>query len=169
MREGMAAFKPFEDSPTPVNIDQQFRQLLEDTGLLIHVCPEMATYLKDYPRANLASTKDVFFWALEEFGLKPTLTVTQAVVYVPPGSEDVVVAWKQLYASHYFNGGLSTTTYAKEGDASYVVQVDGVRADGLGGAFGGVKRGKMASGMEGALKRFLLETKTKLQRPAGAQ
>jgi hypothetical protein len=163
MREGMVAFKPFEDSATPVNIDEQFRQLLDDTEMLITVCPELATYLRDYPHATLASSMEVFFWALEEFGLKPTLTVTQAVTYVPPGTEDVVVAWKQLYASHYFNGGLSTTTYAKEAEASYVVQLDCVRADGLGGAFGGVKRGKMASGMEGALKRYLQETKTKLQ------
>jgi hypothetical protein len=163
MSEGLGAFKPFEDSATKVDIDEQFRELLEDTTMLITVYPEMATYLKDYPRAKLASSKEVFFWALDDFGLKPTLTVTQAVGYVPPGTEDVVVAWKQLYASHYFNGGLSTTTYAKEGEASYVVQLDRVRADGLGGAFGGVKRSKMASGMEGSLKKFLLETKTKLQ------
>ncbi len=166
MTEGMAAFKPLEDSAIPVSIDEQFRQLLEDTAMLITVYPEMATYLKDYPRAKLASSKEVFFWALDDFGLKPTLTITQAVGYVPQGTEDVVVAWKQLYASHYFNGGLSTTTYAKEGEASYVVQFDRVRADGLGGAFGGIKRSKMASGMEGALKKFLQETKTKLQGPA---
>lgn len=163
LREGMAAFKPFEDSPTAVSLDEQFRQLLQDTSMLGAVYPELATYLEDYPRAKLPSSKEVFFWALDDFGLKPTLTVTQAVGYAPQGTEDVVVAWKQLYASHYFNGGLSTTTYAKEGDASYVVQFDLVRADGLGGAFGGVKRSRMASSMEGALKKFLQETKTKLQ------
>jgi hypothetical protein len=111
----------------------------------------------------LASSKDVLFWTHKDFGLKPTVALTHAVGYAPPGTEDAVVAWKQLYASHYFNGGLSITTYAKDGPASYLVQLDRVRADSLGGAFGGVKRSKMAGAMEGDLRKFLEGTKKALQ------
>jgi len=77
-----------------------------------------------------------------------------------------MVAWKQVYASHYFNGGLSITTYAKEGEASYLVQLDRVRADSLGGMFGDVKQSKMASAMENDLGKFLRETRASLRAAA---
>jgi hypothetical protein len=59
------------------------------------------------------------------------------VGYAPPGTQDAVVAWKQLYASHYFDASLGLTTYATDGSASYVIHLDRLRADSLGGAFGG--------------------------------
>jgi hypothetical protein len=163
LAQGTAAFKPLEDKSTKVSIDEQFRALLQNTPALIAFYPELSQYLLDYPKATLASSKDVLFWSHKDFGLKPTVTLTHAVGYAPPGTEDAVVAWKQLYASHYFNGGLSVTTYAKDGPASYLVQLDRVRADSLGGAFGGVKRSKMGGAMEGDLRKFLEGTKTVLQ------
>ena len=126
----------------------------------------MATYLQDYPKAKLASSREVLFWTLKDFGLKPTVTITHAVGYLPEGTEDAVVAWKQVYASRYFNGGLSITTYAKDGSAAYLVQLDRVRADSLGGTFGGVKRGKMAGAMKDDLGKFLRETRTSLHAAA---
>jgi hypothetical protein len=166
VRKGLAAFTPFEDSPAAVDVDEQFRLLLEDTGTLTRGCPELAAYLRDYPAATLPSSKETFYWALDDFGVKPTLTITQAVAYSPEGAEDVRVAWKQIYASHFFNAGLSVTTYERDGDASYVVQIDRVRADGLGGAFGRIKRGRMAGAMEGELKEFLRETRARLRSAA---
>jgi hypothetical protein len=108
----------------------------------------------------------VLFWTLKDFGLKPTVTITHGVGYMPEGTDDAVVAWKQVYASHYFNGGLGITTYAKDGEASYLLQLDRVRADSLGGMFGGVKQSKMAGAMKDDLEKFLRETRTSLQAAA---
>ncbi len=163
--QGTAAFKGLEDKSTAVSIDEQFKSLLGNASGLIAVYPDLTAYLRDYPNAKLAGGNDVFYWALAEFGLKPTVTLTHIVAYAPAGSEDAVIASKQLYASHYFNGGLALTTFAKDANDSYVVQVDRVRADSLGGAFGGVKRGKMAGAMEGAVRKFLEKTKTILSKP----
>ena len=160
--KGLRGFMPFEDSPAAVDVDEQFRLLLHDTRTLTLDYPELAAYLKDYPASIPPSCKETFYWALDDFGVKPTLTITQAVSYAPPGTEDVVVAWKQIYASHFFNGGLSVTTYENDGDASYVVELDRVRADGLGGAFGKFKRGRTAGAMESELKEFLREAKARL-------
>jgi hypothetical protein len=162
LAQGTAAFKPLEDKGTKVSIDEQFRALLQNTPALIAFYPELNQYLLDYPKATLAPSKEAIYWAHKDFGLKPTVTLTHVVGYAPPGTEDAVVAWKQLYASHYFNGGLSITTYAKDGPVSYLVQLDRVRADSLGGAFGGVKRSKMAGAMEGDLRKFLEGTKAAL-------
>ena len=166
VKQGATAFKLLEDKKTSVSIDQQFRELLENTPDLIAFYPELATYLRDYPKATLASSQDVLLWTLKDFGLKPTVMITHVVGYLPEGTEDAVVAWKQIYASHYFNGGLSITMYAKDGEASYLVQLDRVRADSLGGMFGGVKQGKMAGAMKGDLAKFLRETRTSLQAAA---
>ncbi len=163
MQQGTAAFKPLEDKSTGVSIDEQFKLLLANTGNLIAYYPELATYLRDYPNAKLASSSDLFYWSLNDFSLKPTVTVTHVVSYTPPGTGDAIVAWKQLYASHYFNGGLAVTTYAKDPGATYVIHLDRVRADSLGGAFGGVKRGKMAGAMKGALEDFLKKARENLQ------
>ncbi len=166
VKQGTKAFKPLEDKKTSVSIDQQFRELLENTPDLIAFYPGMATYLLDYPQATLASSREVLFWTLKDFGLKPTVTITHVVGYMAEGTDDAVVAWKQVYASHYFNGGLGITTYAKDGDASYLLQLDRVRADSLGGMFGGVKQSKMAGAMKDDLEKFLRETRTSLQAAA---
>ena len=166
VKQGTAAFKPLEDKKTSVSIDEQFRELLANTPQLIAFYPELATYLKDYPKATLASSREVLYWALKDFGLKPTVTITHVVGYTPEGTEDAVIAWKQVYASHYFNGGLSITTYAKDQDTSYLVQLDRVRADSLGGMFGGVKQGKMAGAMKDDLKKFLQESRKSMQAAA---
>ena len=162
-QQGTSAFKPLEDKSTGVSIDEQFKLLLANTGNLIAYYPELANYLRDYPRAKLDSSSDVFYWSLNDFSLKPTVTVTHVVTYIPPGTGDAIVAWKQLYASHYFNGGLAITTYAKDPTATYVLHVDRVRADSLGGTFGGVKRSKMAGAMKGALEDFLKKARENLQ------
>ncbi len=166
VKHGTAAFESLEDKGKAVSIDRQFRELLENTPRLIAFYPELAAYLRDYPKAELASSKDVLFWALKDFGLKPTVTITHAVGYRPEGTEDAVIAWKLVYASHYFNGALSITTYAKDGDASYLVQLDRLRADSLGGMFGRVKRARMASAMKDDLEKFLQGTRKNLQTAA---
>jgi hypothetical protein len=162
-QQGTAAFKTLEDKSTGVSIDEQFKLLLGNTTNLIAYYPELATYLRDYPAAKLPSSSDVFYWSLNDFSLKPTVTMTHVVTYTPPGTGDAIVAWKQLYASHYFNGGLALTTYARDPSATYVLHVDRVRADSLGGAFGGVKRSKMAGAMKGALEDFLKKARENLQ------
>lgn len=166
LKEGIEVFEPLEDKEIKVSLAQQFDELLENTPDLIAFYPELAAYLKDYPHAELGSSRDVLFWTLKDFGLKPTVTLTHAVGYLPEGTEDAVIAWKLIYASHYFNGGLQITTYARDGEASYLVQLDRVRADTLGGTFGGVKQKRMASAMKDDLERWLRETRTNLQAEA---
>ncbi len=163
MKEGTDAFKPIEDKSTGIGLAEQFKALLGNASGLIAYYPELTTYLRDYPNAKLDSSSEIFYWSLNDFSLKPTVTMTHVVSYLPPGTGDAVVAWKQLYASHYFNGGLAVTTYAKDPAATYVLHIDRVRADSLGGAFGGVKRSKMAGAMKGALEDFLKKARENLQ------
>ena len=163
LREGTAAFSPLVDKEAAISIEEQLRQLLANTPGLLTYYPELHDYALEFPRLKLAHSLDVFYWALVDFGLKPTVIITHAVAYAPSGSDDVVVLWKQLYASHYFNGGLAVTTYSHDPGGSYVVHQDRVRVDGLGGLFGRIKRKKFADSSQKALRRFLEAARTNLR------
>jgi hypothetical protein len=163
MREGTDAFLALEDKPTAVSLDQNLRALFQSSPGLLADCPEMKAFMLEFPKCPLEGAESVFYWSVNEFGLKRTVMLTHAATYSPKGSGDAVVLWKQLWASHYFNGGLSVTAYRSEADASYVVQLDRLRADGMGGIFGVVKRGRMAGGMAKSLTRFLVATRTNLR------
>lgn len=43
----------------PDDVDEQFKLLLANTANLIAYYPELATYLRDYPNAKLASSSDL--------------------------------------------------------------------------------------------------------------
>jgi hypothetical protein len=163
VREGTAGFLALEDKRSQVSLDQNFRELLQKTPELLAYYPEIHAFMLEFPKRALEGSESVFYWSLNDFGLKPTLTLTHAAGYAPKGTGDAVVLWKQLYASHYFNGSLGVTAYRSEPGASYVAHLDRVRADGLGGAFGGIKRSKMAGAMAGSLKKFLEGTRRNLQ------
>jgi hypothetical protein len=163
-RVGTPGFLPLEDKATKVSIDDQFQALLKNTPNVIAFYPELAEHLRSYPKTPANGATDILYWANADFGLKPTVTITHAVMYAPPGTEDAVAAWKQLYASHYFNGSLGLTTYAKDGAVAYLIHLDRVRADSLGGAFGGIKRSKMASSMESVVRTFLETARDNLKK-----
>lgn len=163
VREGAGAFRDLDDKPTAVSLKEQLDGLLQNTPELLAYYPEIHQYVRDYPRHPLPGSRSVFYWSLIDFGLKPTLRLTHVVDYVPRDTRDVVVLWTQLYASHYFNGGLGVTVHRTEGVASYVVHLDRLRADDLGGLFGSLKRSRMARAMRSSLQTFLLATSQDLK------
>ena len=68
----------------------------------------MATHLRTYPRDRLPAATDVQHWAESVVPrLRPILSVAHTVIYTPPEPTSwSLVATKQLYANHYFEGAL---------------------------------------------------------------
>jgi hypothetical protein len=64
--------------------------------------------LKDYPKASLPGSEELFYWSNVSFGLKPVIRLNNVVIYQPQEIEAVryAVASKMLYTTHYFNTGL---------------------------------------------------------------
>jgi hypothetical protein len=72
---------------------------------------ELKAYLEQYPKGSLPGARDVFYWANENYGFKPILSIVHGVVYQPPAKSDrAYVVQKQIYASHYFEGSLAVAT-----------------------------------------------------------
>lgn len=161
-REGAAALPRLEDKSVAVGVDPTLGALFESSSELRREYPEVFAAMREFPKHPFPDAVNVFYWAVNDFGLKPTLTLVHAAAYAPPTGSGAVVVWKHLWASHYINGGVSATFYRAEPGGSYLLHVGRLRVDGLGGLLGGMKRGKMAGAMVRWTERYLTTTRAAL-------
>ena len=89
-----------------VHASDAFAALLAQSPYVYQDIPSLRQYLAAYPHAELDGAHEVLFWATDSAsGMKPILSVTHLVSYAPPELPGVnVVASKQIYANHYFEG-----------------------------------------------------------------
>ncbi len=89
-----------------VHASDAFAALLAQSPYLYQDVPSLRQYLAGYPHAQLEGAREVLFWATDSAsGMKPILSVTHLVSYAPPELPGVnIVASKQIYANHYFEG-----------------------------------------------------------------
>jgi hypothetical protein len=143
---GDAALVTYNDRAQPVSLKDQWLGILSNSPLFPEYVPELKTYLERFPGGALPGARDVFYWVKENYGLAPVLSLVHGVVYAPPSRPDrTIVAQKQLYASHYYDGSLAVATLLDTQDggrpATYLVYANRSRGDLLKGGFGGLKRG----------------------------
>ena len=146
MKNGNAALVSYNDRAEPVSAAEQWRGILANSAYFQQYSPALRDYLDQYPGKPLAGAKDVLYWVREHYtGLSPVVSIVHGVIYSDPARPDrVVVAQKQLYASHYYDGSLALATVieATEGGTpvTYLVYANRSRGDLLKGGFGGLKR-----------------------------
>lgn len=144
-QRGDAALVTHDDRSKPVSLGVQWKGLLANAGLLGEYVPELRDYLAGYPGKTVAGARDIFYWAKENYGRKPVISLVHAVVYERPSPPDrLYVVQKQLYADHYFDGSLAVATVLSSTEGgrpvSYLLYSNRSRGDMLKGGFGGLKR-----------------------------
>lgn len=94
-----------------VRASEAFAGLLAESPFVYQNVPSLVRYLSSYPRETLADASEVLFWSEDVLPrLRPILSVTHLVVYSPPELPAVtLVAAKQIYANHYFEGAFDVT------------------------------------------------------------
>jgi hypothetical protein len=104
---GNAAMVVYNDSGE-VYASEAFASLLAESPYVYDYLPAFHDYLKQCPRARPPGLTDVLFWSTDQMrGLKPIVSITHLMVYAPPERPELtVVGAKQIYADHYFEGGL---------------------------------------------------------------
>jgi hypothetical protein len=115
--------------------------------------PQLVGWLKDYPHAD-SSVESFFYWSKEYYGGgKPVISITHVGI-VRPGSDHrlpaILVAGKQIFATHYFDGGLGLTMVlrdAKNGPP-YLAYINRSQVDMLRGFFGAFVRGVLENRVE---------------------
>jgi hypothetical protein len=172
---GNAAMVTYDDAQgAPAR--QIFQGILARSPYMYQYVPSLERYLENYPNDRPPNIKEVIFWSLDDFGLKPTLTLTHEVAYSPPelpGS--TLIASKQLFADHYLDGALSLLGVADaSGDSTaaapgiYVVLLRRMHFDHLPGGLLDI-RGRVRGKVHDRTQTFLRDTKRSSERAYAAR
>jgi hypothetical protein len=134
-RRGDSAVAIYDDRPTAnVRSSDAFAALLAESPYIYQNVPSLQHYLTAYPHDTLTGVSEVIFWSEDVLPrLRPILSVTHQVVYVPPEWPHMtVVAAKQIYANHYFEAALDLTgVIARPEGGSYQLVLRRYRFDNL--------------------------------------
>jgi hypothetical protein len=134
-----------------VRASAAYSALLAQSSELYDYAPPLQKYLTSYPANRPAGARDILYWSTDRPPhLRPTMTINHVVVY-PSSSGTTLIARKQVYANHYFEGAFELLAVAGGGpDAAaapiYLITVRRYRFDNLPGGVMNV-RGKVRDGL----------------------
>ena len=156
---GEAALIQYNDKQNQIDLAAEQRALSGSSGYINSLLADS--------NAGLQPIEDAIVWSKIKFGLKPVIAVNHITIYkrdreVGP---QVLIASKQIYASHYFNASLALTAFVTVPGASqgaYLVSENRSRADGLEGPFGKIKRGVVEKKALEGLKAILAHSQASL-------
>lgn len=147
--------------------------LLANSPYVYQEFPSLEGYLSGYPGAPLDGAREVIFWAVDSTAdLRPILSVNHLVLYQPPENPHAtVMATKQIYANHYFEGAFDLTVLLDRepgapGPGMYLLVLRRFRVDHLPGGPIDV-RGKLVSGLRSQLRAELSARKAVAEGKSG--
>lgn len=164
---GQAALPAYEDRDTPVPPASVFAALAQHSTFLVAHVPALVSYLERYPRPAPPGVTSFLYWSIEEFGNRPTLSVTHVAILQPDTDTmpEAIVAGKQVFATHYMDGSLNITAIVR-GDTPadhYLVYVNRSRVDVLQRWFGGLARMIMDRRIKGDASDVLKGLRDRIQ------
>jgi hypothetical protein len=170
LQTGNAALIAYHDGEKAVRLADEYRSLLEQSQFLADYAPEFYKYLQEAPKASSPNIEEFIYWSKEKYGLKPVLSITHVIIYrrTLENRTELLIASKQLYANHYFEGSLGLTVFLEgnQGPAtsrSYLMYLNRSRADALQGWFLGIKRNLIAGRVREALAKNLKVVKQRIE------
>lgn len=154
---GNRALLEYANERVPLKINDELQLLVSHSHQMLAGVPEFSDALLS-TTASLRGATEFIYWSKEQFGLKPVVSITHVIMYLPqrPDVPDVLIASKQIYASRYLGGSLAITLGV---DASldgvpsfYMVYANRTRPRALPKVIGGLVRrvaqGKARDGLE---------------------
>jgi hypothetical protein len=145
LAHGLRASAPYHDHRAMVSPAVEFSAIARTIGFAGLYGPHITEYLERYPHVDESRAESFLYWSKEALGgSKPIVSITHMAIFhgSADSRRDVVIAAKQVFASHYLTGSLSLSAITRDSasGARYLVYVRRSRADVLGGAFGGIVR-----------------------------
>jgi hypothetical protein len=135
-----AALAPYADGHGEPSRATAFSALLADSAYVQRL-PTLRAFLT-HPRADRPGLESFVYWSIEQFGAKPVVSMTHTGIVVRDGEQgpDVLVAGKQIFATHYTAASLNITSLVRQGGRGYLVVYNRSTTDTIGGIFGGITR-----------------------------
>lgn len=143
---GNAALGRYDNRRKTVDLAASHRLLLANSLFVKDISPEFFDYLKNFPNANVSNVESSMHWAVVDFGLKPSVTLSHSAAHVKQiGTENqLIVASKQFYSSRYLDSSLTLwfllRVSAGNSVDTYLILADRSRSDALEGPLGGFSR-----------------------------
>ncbi len=116
---GHAALGSYADKEPPLDIGEGFDTLFAWPTHFAESEPKLQRYLASYPSASLEGTTDLFYWTVEDFGIKPVAALYHSTIYNPAAGDAAltIIVSKQFYSSHYFQAALRVMAVIDDGRA----------------------------------------------------
>jgi hypothetical protein len=145
LARGNAGMATYEDRDSPVSPATQFEAVAERMSGVMPADPGVVEYLRRFPDDRREDVESFLYWSKEELGGgKPIITITH-VSMIPTLREtqtEMIVASKQVFATHYLSASLSLTSVtmpSRSGD-QYLLYTRRSHVDLLQGFWGGLTR-----------------------------
>jgi hypothetical protein len=154
---GTAAMPVYEDQ-RGLKSGDAFDTMLDQITEMYPDAPELKRYLASYPADRPDGARDFLHWSEDRLPhLRPILTLGHIVTYRPARADAAaLVARKQIYASHYFEGALEILAIVDGGGgadepATYLLTLRRFRFDNLPGGLLNI-RGRVRRGLADAAR-----------------
>jgi hypothetical protein len=152
LSEGNEGLPVYHDKDRPLNAAEDVRALLFGSRRFLTHDPGLYRYLYGFPDVALPGVEDSYYWAVEDFGLRPVTTLNHMMISREPASglPYTTVAIKQIYASHYLQSMIKLATLAPASEqyplrGTYLVLYAHMRFDSRVGA---IKRAMLERQLE---------------------
>ena len=167
---GNEALWRFDDGTQSLPVAEEFNALLSQPTLAPVPIHALLSYLRDFPSNRPKDSEEFFYWAVVEFGLKPTIRLNHVVIQ-PLGGAGAPVAYaiatKQIYASHYFHTTLELRFLLDDisagAPAFYLVSIVRSRNDGMTGFGGSLLRPIISRRSRNAVRGYLEYVKRQVE------
>lgn len=169
---GNGALGVYEDHGVPgVRASDALSSLMAGATYLSQYAPALAAYLLSTgPRKKPDGATEVIYWTREDVArMRSTVAINHLTVYSPAEHPLITLAvTKQLYADHYFDGGLdvlvaTTRTEVPKGEGIYLMLLRQQRFDQL--PSGGILnlRGRVKAGLRDRADAEMRRMRTEYQ------
>jgi hypothetical protein len=166
MSGGNRRLVQYDDQKQPLKLTEDFSALLKESNYVTEYAPELANFIDKFPSAALSGSTSYVYWSKEKFGIQPVMSMTHVTIYPRKrgSGNEVLIASKQIYASHYFESSLAfTMMIPREGGGSYLLYLNRSRSDTLRGFFSGITRMFISGRVRDGAAKSLQLAKTRLE------
>jgi len=151
----------------PINLRQSFSAILRGSPLPERMS-QFAGYLENYPSGRPSEVESFLYWSKESVGKKPVVSVTHVSMMPGKGRDGLpamLVAGKQVFATHYMNASLNLTAVltGPSGSHNYLALLTRTEIDLLGGYFGWLKRTLIERRVKDETQKIILGLRQRLE------
>jgi hypothetical protein len=169
LSRGKSSLSEYRNKDVPLSVAQELDLLFDEAVFFNSAAPAFMQYVRNFPGGRLEGTDQLLYWTKDDFGIRPVFSITQLLLHKAPAGQPrsaplALVAAKQIYATHYFDGGLGlTAAYAHPSGGVYLIAENRARTRSLTGFMRGFARSAVRKGSREAMEKVLRSTKNALE------